>query len=237
VLFTQAAEDAETARRHNLCRGGVVAAIGNGSDPAKFHPPESGDPARRALRAELGAGDEMPVIAMIGRLVAEKGYPELIAAMRDVEATLWIIGDRLASDHAGSIDAAVAAAEQDPVLKRRIRFLGYRSDVPALLRAADIFTLPSHREGVPRSIAEAMLTGLPVVATNIRGSREQVVDGETGLLVPVNDPKALASALQRVAGDAQMRARMAAASLARARANFDEALVVRKQLDMLGLVS
>jgi glycosyltransferase involved in cell wall biosynthesis len=237
VLFTQAAEDAETARRHNLCKGGVIAAIGNGSDPAKFHPPVANDPARRALRAELGADETTPVIAMIGRLVAEKGYPELIAAMRDVDATLWIIGDRLASDHAASIDAAVAAAGQDPILKKRIRFLGYRSDVPALLRAADIFTLPSHREGVPRSIAEAMLTGLPVVATNIRGSREQVVAGETGLLVPVNDPQALAAALSRVAGDAALRRRMADASLARARANFDEAVVVRKQLDMLGLVS
>ncbi len=172
---------------------------------------------------------------MIGRLVAEKGYPELIAAMRDVEATLWVIGDRLVSDHAASIDSAIAEAERDPVLRKRIRFLGYRSDVPDLLRAADIFTLPSHREGLPRSIAEAMLSGLPVVATNIRGSREQVVDGETGYLVPVNDPQALADALSRLAGDVALRRRMAAASLARARAKFDEALIVRRQVELLGL--
>lgn len=235
VLFTQAEEDAATARRKNLCRGGVIEAIGNGSDPAKFHPPLPDDPARRALRAELGADDRTPVIAMIGRLVAEKGYPELFAAMRDVDATLWVIGDRLVSDHAASIDAAIAEAERDPVLSKRIRFLGYRADVPDLLRAADIFTLPSHREGLPRSIAEAMLSGLPVVATSIRGSREQVVDGETGYLVPVNDPQGLADALSRLAGDVELRRRMAAASLARARANFDEALIVRRQVALLGL--
>jgi glycosyltransferase involved in cell wall biosynthesis len=235
VLFTQAEEDAETARRKNLCRGGVIEAIGNGSDPAKFHPPRPDDPGRHALRTQLGVDNRMPVIAMIGRLVAEKGYPELIAAMRDVEATLWVIGDRLVSDHAASIDSAIAEAERDPVLRQRIRFLGYRSDVPDLLRAADIFTLPSHREGLPRSIAEAMLSGLPVVATNIRGSREQVVDGETGYLVPVNDPQALADALSRLAGDVALRRRMAAASLARARAKFDEALIVRRQVELLGL--
>ena len=79
----------------------------------------------------------------------------------------------------------------------RIRFLGYRQDMADLMRAADIFTLPSHREGMPRSIIEAMLTGLPVVATNIRGSREEVVDGETGLLVPrIRRQCQLAGALQ-----------------------------------------
>ncbi len=235
VLFTQAEEDAETARRKNLCRGGVIEAIGNGSDPAKFHPPVGDDAARRALRADLGADERTPVIAMIGRLVAEKGYPELFAAMRDVDATLWVIGDRLVSDHAASIDAAIAEAERDPVLSKRVRFLGYRSDVPDLLRAADIFTLPSHREGLPRSIAEAMLSGLPVVATSIRGSREQVVDGETGYLVPVNNSRALADALSRLAGDTALRRRLAAAALVRARANFDEALIVRRQVERLGL--
>ncbi|MBI3452621.1 MAG: glycosyltransferase family 4 protein, partial [Rhodospirillales bacterium] len=201
VLFTQAEEDAVTARRLHLCRTGVIEAIGNGSDPARFFPAPENDPARLALRRELGVTDDTPVIAAIGRLVAEKGYPELFTAMRAVDARLWVIGERLQSDHAASIAAAMTEAENDPILKTRIRFLGYRGDAPALLRAADIFTLPSHREGMPRSIIEAMLTGLPVVATDIRGAREEVVDRQTGFLVPVRDPQALASALGRLAAD------------------------------------
>jgi glycosyltransferase involved in cell wall biosynthesis len=96
--------------------------------------------------------------------------------------------------------------------------------------------LPSHREGMPRSIVEAMLSGLPVIATDIRGSREEVIDGETGLLVPLRDETALGEALKKVAGDASLRARMGEAGLARARALYDEAKVVEKQMRLLGLM-
>jgi glycosyltransferase involved in cell wall biosynthesis len=237
VLFTQSAEDAETARRYHLCRTGDIRAIGNGSDPGKFKPAEASDPARRALRERLGAGDEDVVILMVGRLVAEKGYPELIEAMRHVDAQLWVAGERLASDHASRVDHAIEAAGSDPVLRSRIRFLGYRDDIAALMAAADIFTLPSHREGMPRSIVEAMLSGLPVVATDIRGSREEVVDGETGLLAPVNDAAALAAALNRLVGDQVLRFRLGFAGSARALELYDEAKIIEAQLQALGLTA
>lgn len=232
LLLTQSEEDAATGRRLGLARG-PVHAIGNGSDPARFRPALPQETTRADIRAAFGTPLDLTVILMVGRLVAEKGYPELVDAMRDVAAELWIVGERLASDHAGGIAAALAKAENDPVLKNRIRLLGYRSDVPDLLRAADIFTLPSHREGMPRSIVEAMLTGLPIVATNIRGSREEVVEGQTGLLVPVRDPNALAAALQRLASDPSLRAKLGAAGLARARDLYDEAKVVARQLDLI----
>jgi len=235
ILFTQSAEDAGTARRFGLCRGGTVEAIGNGSDPQRFHPVAADAPERLALRRSLDVDDARPVIAMIGRLVAEKGYCELFAAMRDVDAQLWVIGERLKSDHAQSIDALIDAVQQDPVLGKRVRFLGYRQDIPALLRAADIFTLPSHREGMPRSIIEAMLSGLPVVATDIRGSREEVVDGESGYLVSLGDVPALARALQRLASDAALRRSFGAAARARAADLFDERKIVARQLALLKL--
>lgn len=234
TLFTQAEEDAETARRLKLSRGPVIQAIGNGVDPARFAPDDSGA-VRRRIRQSLGEPDGRPVIMMTGRLVAEKGYPELIEAMRTVDASLWIVGNRLTSDHAASVDVAIDAAKTDPLLQQRIRFLGYRPDVPDLLRAADIFTLPSHREGMPRSIIEAMMAGLPVVGTNIRGTREEVVPEETGLLIPVNDPAALASALNRLVHDADARASMGAAGRQRALALYDEAKVIERQMTLLGL--
>lgn len=235
VLFTQAEEDATTARALGLAkRGAPILAIGNGVDPARFAPDETGE-TRQRVRAALGTDPDRVVIVMVGRLVAEKGYPELIAAMRAVEAELWCVGERLASDHAAAIDGALAAAKAEPALARRVRFLGYRTDVPDLLRAADIFTLPSHREGMPRSIIEAMMAGLPVVATDIRGSREEVVPEETGLLVPVAAPAALAAALQRLAADPDLRRRFGAAGRARALALYREDDVIARQMRALGL--
>lgn len=228
VLFTQAEEDAETARRFGLCKGGVIEAIGNGVDIARFRPASDGGEGRRALRAALGTPDDEVVVLMIGRLVAEKGYPELFEAMRGLNATLWVAGERLPSDHARAVSPPGDLAN--------VKLLGHRRDVPELLRAADIFVLPSHREGMPRSIIEAMMTGLPVVATDIRGSREEVVHEETGLLVPVRDPSALHVALKRLIGDAALRALYGAAGRRRAHRLFDERQVIARQLRTLGLM-
>ena len=118
----------------------------------------------------------------------------------------------------------------------RLRLLGYRTDVAALLAASDIFVLPSHFAGLPMSVIEAMLCGLPVVATGIRGPREQVVDGVTGFLVPPASVAPLAASLAMLAGEPALRARMGQAGLARALANFREDVVVRRTLAALGLM-
>ncbi len=234
VLMTQSAEDAETAKAEGIAPNGQVTVIGNGVDPALFRPGTAEE--REAARAAMGVGPDDVVAVMIGRMVAEKGYPELFAALaRTATLTLACIGTRLESDHEGAVDAALAAAQSDPGTASRLKLLGYRTDVAELLRGADLFVLPSHREGMPRAIIEAMMTGLPVVATHIRGAREQVIDGETGFLVPVSDEAALAEALGRLASDATLRARMGAAALARAREEYDEAKVIARQIALLGL--
>ena len=235
VLFTQAEEDAVTARRLGLCKTGVIAAIGNGVDPARFHPATDHGAERAATRRALDTPDDAVVVMVIGRLVAEKGYRELFQAMTGLHAWLWVVGERLASDHAEGIADAIDAAVADPALGPRLRLLGARDDVPTLLRAADIFTLPSHREGMPRSIIEAMMTGLAVVATDIRGAREEVIDGATGRLVPVADRLALAAALEGLANDAALRSRFGAAGRERALTLYDETAVIASQLGRLGL--
>lgn len=234
VLFTQSQEDAGTARALKLIAGNHIEAIGNGVDTKRFHASGSREECAR-IRKKTGTGEERIVIMTVGRLVAEKGFPELIEAMRDVDADLWVIGERLDSDHAKGIDEALTLARTDTSLKERIHFLGYRNDIPDLLRAADIFVSASHREGMPRSIIEAMMCALPVVATNIRGSREEVVDGETGLLVEVKQPRALAGALNALAGDPARRKRWGAAGRIRALELYDERQVVRRQITALGL--
>ena len=227
VFLTVSDEEAADARRLFIHRGAV--SIRNGRDPAVFHP----DPAARArVRAALGVPEDRVVIAAISRLVRHKGYPELAAAMRDVpDAELWVVGERLDSDRGDDMAAVLRGAG----LGDRLRLLGYRSDVAAVLAAADIFTLPSHFEGLPMSVIEAMLTGLPVVATDIRGPREQVVDQVTGLLVPPGTTAPLAAALRRLSQEPETRAAMGAAGRARALELYDEARVVARTMDLLGV--
>ena len=227
VTLTVSTEEAADARRLWIARRAVP--VGNGRDPARFRP----DPdARARVRRALGVPDEVVVVVIVSRLVRHKGYPELLAAMRDVPgAELWVVGERLPSDHGADLEPLFAGSG----LGSRLRRLGYRADVADVLAAADIFTLPSHFEGLPMSVIEAMLTGLPVVATAIRGPREQVVDGETGLLVPPATVAPLAAALRRLVADPALRARMGAAGRARAVALYDEAAVLARTLDLLGL--
>ena len=225
VYMTVSTEEAADARRFAIARGAV--AIGNGRDPALFRP----DPdARVRIRQELGVAPDAVVVCVVSRLVRHKGHPELLAAMRTVpNAELWVIGDRLPSDRGENLDPLFAASG----LGSRLRRLGYRDDIPALLASADIFALPSHFEGLPMSVIEAMLTGLPVVATAIRGPREQVIDGVTGFLVPPRQVPPLAAALRRLANAPALRTAMGQAARARAVDRFDEAAVVARTLDLL----
>lgn len=144
---------------------------------------------------------------------------------------LWVAGERLTSDRGPDMVALLRNAG----LGERLRLLGYRDDVPDLMAAADIFVLPSRFEGLPMSVIEAMLTGLPVVATNVRGPAEQVVPEVTGLLVPPGNASALAAALARLVADQALRARIGAAGRERAVERYDEAKVLARTLDLLGL--
>ncbi|APT56413.1 glycosyl transferase [Roseomonas gilardii] len=229
VFMTVSTEEAGDARRLGISRHAV--ACGNGRDPALFHP----DAVTRAeVRAELGAAPEDCVVAVVSRLVRHKGHPELLEAMESVPgATLWVVGERLASDHGEDLGPAFARAERE--LGPRLKRLGYRHDVARLLRGADVFCLPSHFEGLPMSVIEAMLTGLPVVATDISGPREMVLEGETGFLVPPMQAAPLAVALRRLAEDPALRQRMGEAGRERALDLYAEDKVVARTLDLLGL--
>lgn len=227
TFLTVSEAEAHDARRLHIHARAV--AVGNGRDPGRFHPAAA---TRQLMRAGLGVGDGQVVVLAVSRLVWHKGYPELAAALREVpDATLWVAGERLVSDRGPDMAALLRGAG----LGERLHLLGYREDVPDLMAAADIFVLPSRFEGLPMSVIEAMLTGLPVVACSVRGPAEQVVEGVTGLLVPSGDPKALAEALRRLVGDVELRVRMGAAGRRRAMELFDEAKVLARTLELLGV--
>ncbi len=246
-LMTQSAEDCATAIEEGIAPADGARAIGNGVDLGSFGPQLIGEAGRREVLRELGidfgfgAGNEAndaesapgPIITMMGRLVREKGYFEFVEAWADVVrhhpgARALFIGEALASDRENP-EALLRAEIERRGLTGSIVFAGLRGDVPRLLAASDVFVLPSWREGMPRSIIEAMASRLPVVATDIRGCREEVVDGETGFLVPVRDPAALAEKIGRLVGDEALRRAMGRAGRERAESVFDERRVIELQ--------
>lgn len=218
------ARDARRWRIHRLAQG-----IGNGRDPDQYRPDAV---ARADIRRSLGIRDDQVVIIAVSRIVRHKGYPELLRAMEKVpEAVLLVVGDRLPSDHGDTMEQEFAQAAS--VLGGRLRLLGYRHDTARLLAAADIFTLPSHFEGLPMSVIEAMLAGLPVVATDIRGPNEQIIPEDTGLLVPPGLAMPLANALTRLVLDRSLREAMGAAGRERAKAIYAEATVLKRVVALL----
>lgn len=231
LLFTQSEEDARTAVAQGFLPAGRVLAIGNGVDIGRFNP-AAARPFEQ-VRAELGIPLDAVVIGMIGRMVAEKGFGEFFDAAAEVarqapHAYFLVIGERLASERDAGINQHLERARA--ALGPRLVLAGVRGDMPDLFGAMDVFTLPSYREGMPRTIIEAMHMARAVVATDIRGSREEVVPEVTGLLVPTRDASALARAFLRLIADADLRARMGEAGRARALELYDEAKVVARQI-------
>lgn len=234
LLFCQSAEDAVDAVRQAIAPPGSVLAIGNGVDPKKFDPARLGPVM--TVRAQLGIPQDAFVVGLIGRQVREKGVSEFLEAMTSLAAshhTLWVllIGNRLESDHAQGVARQLAAAQK--VMGHRLVAPGLREDIPQMLSAMDVFCLPSWREGMPRTIIEAMMMAKPVVATNIRGAREEVLHEKTGLLVPLRSPESIAAAVERCLLDPDWGRALGEAGRRRALSLYDEKKVVALQLERI----
>ncbi|QDH17146.1 glycosyltransferase family 4 protein [Swingsia samuiensis] len=227
LYMTVSVEEARDARRLHLNAHPI--AIGNGRDPQKY---KANPQKRHEIRQALGVSEDQVVIIIISRLVRHKGYPELLHAMEHVpHAELWVVGERLPSDHGDHLDIIFDEAKSK--LGTRLRMLGYRDDIPDLLSAADIFVLPSHFEGLPMSIIEAMLTELPVVATDIRGSREQVIHGETGFLVPAGVSTPLSCALNALTNNRELARQMGERGRQHAVSKYNEKRIVETTVKLI----
>lgn len=135
------------------------------------------------------------VIGSVGRLTARKGYGFLLRAFAilsrtDLTAALVLVGD---GEDRAKLEAQASALS----IQNRVSFLGQRTDVQDLLKGFDLFVLPSFQEGLPTVLLESMACGVPVIATDIPGTRELVEDGVNGWLVPPGDAEALARKIQQ----------------------------------------
>src|SRR5207253_1529096 len=168
--------------------------IVNAVDTREFHP---GVP-RAPFRQELGVPDVSPLVGLVGRIGLGKGHEHFVdAAVRllrgGTNAHFAIVGDPLFDEDAWRADA-LRRAVKDAGLEDRIRFVGYRRDVPEVMRGLDVLVLASDAEPCGRVLFEAMASGTAVVATSSGGTPEIVRDGLEGVLVPPRDPAALARA-------------------------------------------
>jgi glycosyltransferase involved in cell wall biosynthesis len=180
----------ESVARAHLLAGMVnpanLSVVPNGIDVEDFHP----DPeVRAAARRELGLDDEFLWLAA-GRLEPVKDYPTLLRAFSHVPAPA-----RLLIAGAGSLQHKLCQFSAQLGLEHRVRFLGFQPDVKPWLCAADGFVLSSLWEGLPLGLLEAGACALPAIATDVPGSREAIVCGRTGRLVPSGSPTALARAM------------------------------------------
>ncbi|PYM76606.1 MAG: sugar transferase [Candidatus Rokuibacteriota bacterium] len=188
-------------------RAAKVVRIHNGVDTARYSP---GD--RAEGRAALGIPSGGTVVGTVGRLNPVKGHVTLIRAfarLATADAVLVVAGDGPCRDELHQCAKTLGLGD-------RVRFLGERHDVPRVLRAMDVFVLPSIAEGISNTTLEAMATGLPVVATRVGGNAELVVHGTTGRLVPAENPEALAEGIAEYVSDPIRRLDHGARARARA---------------------
>lgn len=213
TMLSQNRADLEQAVRHRIVPRERLLYIGNGIDVDRFPVvPVRHDDTRT------------PVITCVARMEPVKNHDMLIDAVhllheRGLAFELWLIGG-------GGGRAALEARCLQLGLTSRVRFLGYRNDIPELLAQSDIGVLTSLKEGIPRAALEAMVVGLPVVATRVNGTREVVRDADTGFLVEVGDAVAFADALERLLANPVLRAHMGERGRRVVLAEYDEADIV-----------
>ena len=185
----------------------AISRIYNGVDLERFDEATGGE----AIRAEFGIPANAPLAVVVGRLEPEKGHPTLIEAWPVVHhhftsAHLLVVGEGSERDRLEGLAAAHLRAE---ICCASVHFLGRREDVPQILAAADVVVMPSYREAQGLAIVEALAANRPVIASNVGGIPEMIHSGENGILVPSQDPSALASAIALLFRDRALAEKLA----------------------------
>jgi glycosyltransferase involved in cell wall biosynthesis len=171
---------------------------------------------RDAARHALGLAPDDVLVGTVANLRATKGYPDLLDAARIVVYRSEQV--RFVALGQGPMEQELHERVAQLGLGDRFRFLGYRTDAVSVMAAFDIFCLASHHEGLPIALMEALVLGVPIVATDVGGVAEIVTDGDEAVLVPAGQPQALADALVALVADPERRAAMSARASTRGNA-------------------
>ena len=190
----------------------------------------SAETAPAVARAALETPADAPLLLALGRLHRNKAFDVLLRALADLpQAYLWIAGS-------GPEEDALKSLGRELGVTPRVRFLGWREDVAALLATADVFVCPSRIEPLGNVVIEAWAHGTPVVAAAAAGPMSLIAPGETGLIVPLEDAPALAMSIRTLVDNPALAARLAEAGRAAYAESFTEAAVVRRYLEFFDAV-
>lgn len=237
LIFSQNKEDISTLIKEKITGREKIKYLGNGVDLKKFDLQRFSEEFIARKKKELGLNPDFRIIGAVGRLVAEKGYLDLFEALKIVlqkfpKILLLVVGP----EDSEKKDAINIDIIKDYGIEKNIVFLGERTDLDELYSLMDIFVFPSHREGFPRSLIEAMAMQSPIIVTDIRGCREAIDNGRTGILAPMKNPEKLADAIVFLLESPEKAKEMGKSARKKAEKEFDENLVfdrIKKEYDRL----
>lgn len=228
-IFSQNREDINTIIKERISTPEKMAYLGNGVDINKFNPKRFSEEFITNKKKQIGISENYKILGTIGRLVKEKGYMDLFLAFKKVldkfpKTILLVIGP----EEPEKKDAFSKEIVKNYGIENNVVFLGERMDVDELYSVMDVFLLPSHREGFPRTIIEAMASQKPIIASNIRGCREAISNGENGILFPAHDFEKLYDAIAFLLENPKTAENMANLARKKAEIEFSETLIFNR---------
>jgi len=223
VIICVSHSDRKNLIQRKLAKEDKIKVIWNGIDIKRFQKVKVN---RYIKKKEFNLPPDAFVITMIGRLHPQKDHQTLLTAFQQVaselpNAYLLIVGE-------GPLRAKLEQYTQSLGIEGRVKFTGLRRDIPAILAITDVFVLSTLWEGLPIVLLEAMAAAKPVIASDVDGNREVVVNEETGLLVPPGNPEALAQTIIRLAKEPQKAKEMGQKGLERAKRHFSMELMCQQ---------
>ena len=224
LLLSQNREDMDVAVRDRICQSSKIRFLGNGIDIDYFHPRKVTAVSTIKLRKALGMQPGEKLVGMIGRLVRLKGYFDYMAAaqiLHEAGEPIKFLTIGFAVPEKRDALSPTALIEKHN-LTGAMQHLGPRQDIRELLAAMDTVVLASYAEGIPRVLMEAAAMAKAAVGTDVRGTREVIVHGKTGVLVPPRQPIELAMGIKTVLADSGKATLMGQSARLRAESHFDE---------------
>lgn len=237
IIFSVSNLVIETSIKEKICRPGLIKYWGGGVNVFRFDPKRFSQDFIVQKKKQLGIDSESRVIGIVARLVVEKGYLDLLASLKIIltkfpNTILLVIGQ----EEPEKRDGITKEIFKKYGVENNVMFLGERIDIDELYPLMDIFTLPTHREGIGAAILEASAMEKPVVVTNTGGCPEAVDDQKTGILVPLRNADKLAKAIIYLFENLETAHQMGKAGREKILREFDERFIfdrIKKEYDRL----
>lgn len=237
LIFSQNKEDVNTLVKEKIAKPEKIRYLGNGVDIEKFNSKRFSEEFVRNKKRELNIPEGFIVVGIVARLVQEKGYKDLFKAfslvLKNLPKTVLLV---IGPEEMEKKDAIIPKDAFVGGVGKNIIFLGERADVEEIYPIMNIFVLPSYREGLPRAILEAMAEKIPVIASDIRGCREEIENNKSGILVPEKNPEKLAEAIMYLFNNSSKARDLGENARIRVGKYFDESLVfdrIKKEYERL----